>query len=248
MTRVTDFGESFYVHPDAVSENRVSVRGAEARHIAVVLRRKAGEIIHITDGTGATYRVELRVCTPSEVEGEILGSERAQFAGPEIWIAAGIVKAPRMDELVERCTELGASAVVPLLTKRSLSGKSVSDERLERWRRIAAGAMTQSARVFLPRVYEPVSPESLTGLCGPEAQLILADPAGKKLGSVGSSVLKARRLVGCVGPEGGFTPEEVGRLVASGAVPVTLGSARLRTETAAAVLADRLCFIVTGEQ
>lgn len=240
MRRHKGFGEVFYVSPDAFSGSRVFIRGAEARHISVVLRRKPGEVIDVVDGHGAKYRIELVQCRASEVVGEILDSQRSERPRPELWVAAGLIRAPRMDELVERCTELGATAVVPLSTSRSLPAKGVSEQRILRWQRIAASAMTQSGRLFLPRVFAPAPVGSLRELAGETAAFILADPSGQDLLLVKARALTAGRLVACVGPEGGFAPEEVGALISFGATAVTLGRARLRTETAAAAIVDRL--------
>jgi 16S rRNA (uracil1498-N3)-methyltransferase len=243
MEGSSKFGESFYAPPDAFDGNRVVIGGPEAKHIAVVLRRRPGDVLHVVDGNGGRHLVELTECSPGRVTGEIRSSERVEPPSPELWVAAGLIRATRMDGLVEKCAELGARAVVPLLTKRSLSAKGISADRLERWRRIAAGAMTQSARLFLPRVHDPIPVESLAGVAGGDSAFIVADPSGGSLLKLKDG-LRRRRVVACVGPEGGFTPEEVLGLMSLSAERVSLGPARLRTETAAAVLVDRLAFLL----
>ncbi len=244
MEGSSKFGESFYAPPDAFESSKVVISGPEAKHISVVLRRRPGDVLHVVDGEGARHAVELVECTPGRVTGEIRSTERVEAPVPELWVAAGLIRATRMDDLVEKCAELGARAVVPLLTSRSLSAKGVSAARLDRWRRIAAGAMTQSSRVFLPRVEDPLPVESLAGLAGPDSAFVVADPSGGSLLALTLEGLKKKRLVACVGPEGGFTPEEVLRLMSLPGTRVSLGRARLRTETAAAVLVDRLSFLL----
>jgi len=234
------FDDCFFVAPEGVSENSVTICGSEAKHIATVLRRRPGDFVTLVDGRGRRYRVELTSCSAAEVLGDIRETEEFSQEGPELWIAVGLIRTPRMDVLVEKCTELGVHAVVPLRTKRSLSSKGVSDSRLARWERIATAAMTQSARLFRPRVLEPLSVEGLIQRVGGGAAVFLADPLGRGLVSAHRKLLSAGRVVGCVGPEGGFSPEEMGILVKAGAVPVSLGKARLRAETAAVVLLDRV--------
>jgi 16S rRNA (uracil1498-N3)-methyltransferase len=238
------FGESFYVPARLIDGRTVTIDGPGARHVCVVLRRRPGELIYVVDGEGARHRVELTECGPARVVGQISSSERTPAAEPELWLAVGLIRATRMDMLVEKCSEVGARAIVPMLTSRSLSANGVSPARLDRWRRIAAGAMTQSARVFLPHVHEPTPLSSLADVTGRDAPILLADPRGKSLLSVNLDCLRARKLVACVGPEGGFTPEETVHLMSQSATPVSLGKARLRTETAAAVLLDRLGFLL----
>jgi 16S rRNA (uracil1498-N3)-methyltransferase len=149
-----------------------------------------------------------------------------------------------MDLLVEKCTELGAHAIVPVFTKRSLSSKGVSDSRLARWQRISVGAMTQTARLFLPKVCSPVSLEELVGMAGGNATLLLAHPSGKSMHSLRENDLSRARVVTCVGPEGDFTPVELEFLTRHGAIPVSLGETTLRAETAAMAVLDRLNFLL----
>ncbi len=238
------FEESFFVAPEAVAEGVVTFGEGEAKHLANVLRRRPGDVITAVDGRGRRYRVELTSCAPEEVVGSIKNVEEFAREGPQLWVAVGLIRTPRMDVVVEKCTELGVHTIVPLKTKRSLSPKGVSDARLSRWRRIAAAAMTQSARVFLPCVGEPVSVERFVDSLGERASLFLADPHGRCMGTVDEGFLSREVVAGCVGPEGGFSPDEMGCLVSAGAVPVSLGKARLRTETAAVAVVDRLCFLL----
>jgi 16S rRNA (uracil1498-N3)-methyltransferase len=237
------FEDSFFVKPDAVTEDTVTITGGEAKHIAAVLRRRPGDGIIVIDGRGRRYEIELTSCTSAEIVGAIKGVEEFLPEGPELWIAVGLIRTPRMDVLVEKCTELGVHTMVPLRTRRSLSSKGVSDARLARWERVAAAAMTQSSRLFLPRVCEPVSVEGFIDLVGAKASLFLADPLGGSMEGVDRALLSAEVVAGCVGPEGGFSPDEIGSLVNAGALPVSLSRARLRTETAAMALLDRLSFL-----
>ena len=244
MEGSSKFGESFYAPPAAFDGNTVVIGGPEAKHITVVLRRRPGDSLRIVDGEGGRHVVELTECAPGRVAGELRSSERVEPPSPELWVAVGLIRATRMDGLVEKCCELGARAVVPLLTKRSLSAKGISPARLDRWGRIAAGAMTQSARLFLPRVHDPVPVESLAGVAGGDSYFAVADPSGGSLLRLKPEEMKKQRVVACVGPEGGFTPEEVLHLMSLTGTRVSLGPARLRTETAAAVLLDRLAFLL----
>lgn len=244
MESSSRFVESFYAPPEAFDAGRVVIGDPEARHIAAVLRRKPGDFLHVVDGEGARHLVELIDCVPGRVTGEVRGTERVEAPVPELWVAAGLIRATRMDTLVERCAELGARAVVPLLTSRSLSANGISAARLDRWRRIAAGAMTQSARLFLPRVHDPVGVRFLAGVAGGDVAFVVADPSGASLAEIRLDGVKRRRVVACVGPEGGFTPEEILRLLTPSGQLVSLGWARLRTETAAAALVDRLAFLL----
>jgi len=236
--------ECFFAPPESFSQGSLTIRGPEAKHIAVVLRRRPGDIIRVLDGCGVRYSVELTECTSDAIRGHIREKEESLPRTPELWLAAGIIRANRMDLLVEKCTELGAHAIVPVFTKRSLSSKGVSDSRLARWQRISVGAMTQTARLFLPKVWSPVSLEELVGMAGGDATLLLAHPSGKSMHSLRENDLSRARVVTCVGPEGDFTPVELEFLIKHEAIPVSLGETTLRAETAAMAVLDRLNFLL----
>jgi 16S rRNA (uracil1498-N3)-methyltransferase len=236
--------ECFFAPPESFGEGSLTIRGPEAKHSAVVLRSRPGDIISVLDGCGAKYSVELTECSPDAIRGRIGEKEEFSPRTPELWLAAGIIRANRMDLLIEKCTELGAQAIVPVSTRRSLSSKGVSDSRLARWQRISIGAMTLTGRVFLPRVCKPVSLEELVGMAGEDATVLLAHPSGKSMHSLRESDLSRGRVVACVGPEGDFTPGELEFLMKHHAVPVSLGQATLRAETAAMAVLDRLNFLL----
>lgn len=235
--------ECFFAPPESFDEVSLAIRGPEAKHIAVVLRRRPGDVISVVDGRGGRYCVELTECSAETIRGHIVEKKEFQPRTPEIWLAPGIIRATRMDLLIEKCTELGAHAIVPVSTQRSISLKGVSDSRLARWQRISIGAMTQSRRVFLPRVHKPVSLEELFGVVGTDVTVLFAHPSGKSMHSLKEDELSRARVVSLVGPEGDFATSELEFLIKHDAIPVSLGTARLRAETAAMAVLDRLNFL-----
>jgi 16S rRNA (uracil1498-N3)-methyltransferase len=235
--------ECFFAPPESFGEGCLTIIGSEAKHIAVVVRRRPGDTIGVLDGRGGRYTIELTECSPDSIRGQIIKKEEFSPRTPELWLAVGIIRSTRMDLLVEKCIELGAQVIVPVCVKRSLSPKGVSDSRLARWRRISIGAMTQSGRVFLPTVWRPISLEELFLAAGKDATFLLAHPSGKSMHSLKVRDLSRTRIVACVGPEGDFTPGELESLIKHDALPVSLGQARLRAETAAMAILDRLDFI-----
>lgn len=235
--------DCFFAPPESFDGDRITIKGSEARHISVVIRRRQGDIVAVIDGRGGRYKVELIDCTAEMIVGRVIGKEEFSPDLPELWIAPGIIKSNRMDLLVEKCTELGAAVIVPVSTKRSLSSKTVSDLKLTRWQRISTGAMTQSSRVFLPRVCQATSLEELFRMAGDDSTLLFAHSSGKSMHLLRERDLSRKRIVACIGPEGDFTQAELEFLIKSDAIPVSLGRVRLRAETAAMAVLDRLNFI-----
>ncbi|ACO70233.1 predicted protein [Micromonas commoda] len=171
---------------------------------------------------------------------------RVPFAGPkwDVAVACGSLKGGRADWLVEKCSELGASSLVPLLTERS---GSVGGSSEGRWERVAAAAMKQSLRNHRLVVHPALTTTQLCEMVRRAPVALLCAAGAPPLREV-MSMAESRTGDGVeagysegggvliVGPEGDFTPEEVETLVAAGARPVGLGPLRLRVETAAVAI------------
>ncbi|MFH0778090.1 MAG: 16S rRNA (uracil(1498)-N(3))-methyltransferase [Candidatus Eisenbacteria bacterium] len=246
MTRTGRFEESFFVAPEGIGEEEIEISGTEARHISVVLRRRPGDLLAVVDGRGGRYKAEIAEADPGRVTARITHRERVECPKPEIWLGLALIRTSRMDTAVEKCCELGARVIAPLRTRRSLSAKGVSEQRVARWQRLAVSALTQSSGAFLAEVQRPSSLQEFLERAGRDSKVFLADPSGKPMHAVRASELEGPRIAGCVGPEGGFCPEEIELLLRFGAVPVSLGPRRLRTETAAMCLLDRLMCLTEG--
>jgi len=192
-------------------------------HLERVLRLRSGTGITATDGQGAWRTLAWRADGEPEPTGPV---ERDVRPGPLLSVAFTPTKGDRPEWVVQKLTELGIDRIVPVLTHRSVVRweDERADRQVERWQRIAREALSQSRGVFLPRV-EPVT--TLEALAAGEP-LRLAEPGGDEPRADGVTVV--------VGPEGGFTPDELTQ--ASGIVGLPGGV--LRAETAALVLAALL--------
>ena len=143
-----------------------------------------------------------------------------------------------MDLIVEKATELGAAAIVPLRSARVI-GERTSENKVERWQRIAKSAAQQSGRLVVPEI-EPIADWSALIATFPQYDRVyvpweLADP--RPLREVFEFEARtAAAILVVIGPEGGFGGDEIERVRAAGAVPISLGRRILRTETAALVV------------
>jgi len=233
--------EYFYVPPSGVSPPRLTIDGEEFQHLTHVMRRQPGDEIRVVDGKGNVYDARIVEVIRHEARCEI-EAHRVMENEPAIAVtlAVGIVKnAARFDFLVEKATELGVRTIVPLTSERTIPQHAKTD----RWQKLAIAAMKQSGRCMLPRVL-PLTPlrrfleEPPVPLSGdipsgrPPLRLI---PHEKEASRALRDVLTREQqdTVICIGPEGGFSEDEVGQAVRAGFVPVSLGPRRLRTETAA---------------
>ena len=228
--------EYFYVLPSSISPPFLTIEGEEFRHLTHVMRKEPGDEIRVVDGKGHVYDVRIADIVRREARCEIT-AQRAMENEPAISVtlAAGIVKnGARFDFLVEKATELGVHAIVPLTTRRTIPHHGKTD----RWQKLAVAAMKQSGRCVLPLVH-PLTPlsrflEQSTGEAKIQSSLKII-PHEQETSRTLRDVLagEPRHTVLCVGPEGGFSDQEVDEAVQAGFLPVSLGPRRLRTETAA---------------
>lgn len=188
------------------------------RHLRRVLRLRDGAAVSVTDGHGGLAAAVL-VPAGLEVQG---WSEAGPPPVVNLWAAIG--KRSKFDLVVEKATELGAASVVPLLCGRG--ERQVG--RTQRWEAIARAAVEQSRGVWLPRIAEPAP--FADALVGPPGVLLHPGARGGA-----SDLLAARPSAVAVGPEGGFTPDEVDAAFDAGWTICGLGPRILRTETAAVV-------------
>jgi 16S rRNA (uracil1498-N3)-methyltransferase len=232
---------NFYTSPEKISQETLTIEGEEAKHILSVLRHGSGDIIGVVDGRGTKYEVQIEEVSRDFLQGKILSSTHMENEPDcHLTLAQAICRKERMDFLVEKATEIGASSIIPILTERSLvkvGFASREKTKIDRWRRLAIAAMKQSLRCVLPEIYSITPFEQLIPSIKDFDLCLIAslDKDGRRLNECEQlkKVLKSVLLI--VGPEAGFTEEELFKAKATGAIPVSLGSRRLRTETAGLV-------------
>lgn len=249
----------FFVKPAQVSADTVEIRGGDVNHIKNVLRMKAGEEIAVSDGFGHGYRCRVESFLNDRVTAAIVERREVSSELPSrIVLFQCLPKSDKMELIVQKAVELGASAVVPVASKRcvvKLDNKK-AESKVRRWQSIAEGAAKQSGRAMVPEV-KPVAGFAEALAQAEKLDRILfpyecADELLSGSGSGASAMDQTRRTVAgiergqsvgvFIGPEGGFEKEEVTAALAAGARAVTLGKRILRTETAGLCLLSVLMF------
>ena len=227
----------FYVPGGWVTTGSVELSTEESHHLVHVLRAEPGDQFELFDGRGrrALARVEAAVATAARLSiVEEIASEGAVSHSP-LWIATAVPKGDRFDWLVEKATELGVDRLIPLVTRRSVV--EPRETKLERLRAVIVAACKQSGRARLMEL-APLCPwRSLLTEVVPGTEACLAHPEGEPLAAAWSAGEARRPRLVLVGPEGGFTPDELIEAQAAGAKIVRLGTTILRTETAVLAVA-----------
>jgi 16S rRNA (uracil1498-N3)-methyltransferase len=225
--------EYFYTPPELIGPTALTIADEEFVHLTHVMRKVPGDAIRVVDGLGTAYDVRIEEISRRSARCSI-GARHIRLNEPErsVVVAAALLKnSAKFDYLVEKATELGASGIVPLRTERTIPRNA----RIDRWRKIALAAMKQSGRCFLPEVH-PMVPfgEFLRKSSGDSLRVIPHEKTGRpRLRDVVETGRMPVQV--CVGPEGGFSEEEIQQAVSAGFIPVSLGPRRLRTETAVLV-------------
>lgn len=207
--------------------DNLMLTGEEAHHCRDVLRLKTGDELELFDGRGSAVRCRVGEMSKREVQLTTLERRNIPALPVRMTLALAVIK-KNMDFIVQKATELGASAIVPVLTERTIA----RPDKSTRWREIALEACKQCGNNWLPEIAEPVSlKEFLQGTGCFELKLVAALCSGAK--PMKSVMAPVRSVCVLVGPEGDFTAGEYEAIGAAGFLPVTLGSLVLRADTAA---------------
>jgi len=225
---------TFYLSEGFREDSLITLSGKEAWHALGVRRLDVGDPIRLIDGRGNTAfaRVEnlegknkasLSVGTVSHIPPQV----------PNIILATAIAKGDRQATMLDMATQLGISAWQPLACHRSVSKPGKNS--YERWQRVCLEACKQSGAAWLPELLPAAKPEDVAkAACAEGREVLLAHPDGEAM-----NVTSKNEILLMVGPEGGFTEDEVKRIVAAGARKIRLGQNILRIEAAAVSLLAR---------
>jgi 16S rRNA (uracil1498-N3)-methyltransferase len=233
--------ERFYLNWP-LEPGAVTLQGAEAHHLAAVCRLRPGDALYLFNGDGHEYPARVLTVQRRSVEVEILGRETPARELPFcLEVAAPLPKGDRAQFLVEKLTELGVTTFVPLSTQRSIVNPR--EAKLEKLRRYVIEASKQCRRNRLMEVGELIDWASYVQRGDLPPRRYLAHPGGAiKAGKLRASRDGTSAIVIAVGPEGGFSDEEVDVARATDWVAVDLGPRILRVETAAISLAASIVF------
>jgi len=228
----------FFIEQPEVNRPTSLIFGPDARHIANVLRLKPGDTIGLFDGRGVDYEARIVDVAPGRVEVAIIRGFPSTAESPvKITVAQGYLKDKKMDGLIRQVTELGITRWIPFTAERSVprpDEKRLS-ARTERWKKIAKEALKQCKRGRMTEVGKTASYEDVLKI-GQTCDLKIAfwENETKPMGSILKPVSGRRfdNIFVMMGPEGGFTTQEIERARNCGFVTAALGPRILRAETA----------------
>jgi 16S rRNA (uracil1498-N3)-methyltransferase len=217
---------------DEISGTRAVLVGAHADHLARVLRARIGQEFDITTGN-EVRRGRVTAIAQDRVEFELGAAVPAPHI-VQVTLALSIFKFDRMEWAIEKCTELGATRIVPVIARRTEDHlAAAAAKRVERWRRIALQAAEQSRGVSTPEISPPLKLKDAVTLAGSLRILLYEAEPEVMLKDVFQPRSRDGGVVLALGPEGGWADEELNLFLEEGWISASLGNRILRAETAA---------------
>jgi 16S rRNA (uracil1498-N3)-methyltransferase len=242
----------FYISPETWNIDSLILDEDETHHAIDVLRMSKGDKAVVFNGRGAEATVEVTEITRKSVTLHKLLQSKSQPIGCEITLAQAVPKGRNMDLIVQKAVELGAAAIYPLLSERTIIQVEEEDaaRKQQKWQAVAIEAAKQCGQNWLPKVHPPRSPKEFFSHPAKYDLMLIAslqpDAMHLKKLLAENPEKKAKSVLVLVGPEGDFTPAEIGLAKSHGCRPITLGPIVLRTETAAIYCLSVLSYELFG--
>lgn len=237
----------FFIPSKSIHDNHVMLRGTIVHQIRDVLRMRPGDRVILLDNSGWAHQTELVTIDRDTVRGRVVDKwELETEPSTQITIYQGLLKGQKFDWVLQKGVEIGIAAFVPVLAARCIvsSLNDVSNARVERWERILVEAAEQAGRASLPRLSNALL---FLNACENAKQRGLSlipweEEHQRSLREALQQAPDSRDINLFIGPEGGFTEEEIGIALEHGIIPVSLGPRVLRAETAALAAASAVLY------
>lgn len=230
--------QRYFVQPEQIAGNIVTIRGDDAHHISRVMRFQSGDTVIVCDDSGSEFYVQLDVIDGETVTGCVMYEQSAE-AEPRlrVTLAQSLLKGDKLDWVIQKGTELGAHAFLPFNSERSVVrlSRTKVEKRRERWQKIAKEASEQAHRGRVPDVSAPIGWYDLLARVASYDVVVIPyeREQAQSLPLLWQTLPEVASCLCIIGPEGGFEPHEVEAAQEAGARPIHLGPRILRAETAA---------------
>lgn len=238
----------FQIEASAIQGGNITMSNREdIRHISKVLRLGLGDIIEFTDNDAFEYVAEITSVKPESLVAVILDKQRfAREPKTQITLFQSLPKQGKMETIIQKSVEIGVSEIVPFFSERTvIQENEKTNKKSERWNRVSAEAVKQCRRGTIPPVRDPIRFRQALGALGKYDLVLIPyeNEEGRTMKTVLRGLLKTPKTVAIlIGPEGGFTVEEIQEVTQANGISVSLGKPILRTETAGLVAAAMVLY------
>lgn len=238
----------FFVEPDQIQGEEIRITGSDVNHIKNVLRMKEGDDLWISAQDHQEYNCRIRSLNEEEILLEVIYVQDSQYELPgRICLFQALPKGDKMEYVIQKAVELGVHEIVPVATARcvvKLDEKKAA-KKTARWQQIAQSAAEQSKRMRIPAVSQVLSYDRALEMAGEFAKGFIPYEKAENMAQTGAllrAIQPGEDVAIFIGPEGGFTEEEIEKAQEAGMAPITLGKRILRTETAGLAILSVLMF------
>ncbi|MCC8443787.1 16S rRNA (uracil(1498)-N(3))-methyltransferase [Xanthomonas cannabis] len=215
-------------------DQEVTLPEESANHLLRVLRLREGDACILFNGDGCDYHARITVAGKREARAMVERAEPLANESPlRITLIQGIARGEKMDLILQKATELGVAAIVPVNAERTEVKLDAArlEKRVAHWRSVVVSACEQSGRARVPALAAPAGLQEAAVACDPQALRLTLDPQGEhRLGTLSAGT--QRDVIVAIGPEGGWSPRDRATLADAGFTGLRLGPRILRTETA----------------
>lgn len=234
----------FYIPPAQWNPDHLALDEAESHHCTDVLRLRQGDRIVVFNGIGTEVTAEISLLSKREVGLRPLFTQTTPKPAAAVTLAQAVPKGKNMDLVIQKASELGVTEIVPVLSERTVVRLDAAEaaDKQEKWQRIAIEACKQCGQNHLPFVHRPVTTDRFFSQHPTQELLLIAaiEPGALRLKELLAEWKAAHpgrekpaSVLVLIGPEGDFTPAEIGLAKSRGCQSMSLGPIILRTETAA---------------
>ena len=237
----------FFVEQGQITEDKIEITGQDVRHIRDVLRLDYNALIDICNKEGIDYECTIEEINKENIVAKILTqSFSASEPKTKVILFQSLIKGDKIEWVIQKSIEIGVSKIIPMQTTFCVSKMDKSkktDGKINRWNKIAQSAAKQSGRGIIPEVTSPVTFNKAVELCKEmDLGLIAYEKEDQK--NLRSQLQgQAGKTIGVlIGPEGGFSKEEIQKAEEAGIKAITLGPRILRSETASITLVSNILY------
>ncbi|WP_264521263.1 16S rRNA (uracil(1498)-N(3))-methyltransferase [Flavobacterium sp. N1994] len=210
----------------------------ESKHIIKVLRKKEGDVLHVTNGLGFLFTTEITIASDNKCTVKINATEKQETPKFHLHLAVAPTKMnERYEWFLEKATEIGIQEITPIICEHS-ERKVIKTDRFQK---ILESAMKQSLHYYLPKLNEPILFKDFIKT-KKSGQLFMAHCEETDKKSLKNELKNNEDVTILIGPEGDFSVKEIQLALENNFIPVSLGATRLRTETAAIVACHSVVF------
>ncbi|MBU0687408.1 MAG: 16S rRNA (uracil(1498)-N(3))-methyltransferase [Candidatus Margulisbacteria bacterium] len=236
----------FFIAKENMDPAKAIVTGKDAHHLIHVLRKKIGDKLEIIDSQANCYQAEITKIEDEKVTCKLIEKKKSKNELPvKVTLFQCLPKHKKMDFIIEKCTELGATQIIPVVSERSIPKLDADKaaKKVTRWNEIARSAAEQSGRATLPTVASPISFAEAIKQGSFDLKVIPWETEGRNsLKKILKEYPQIKNIAVYIGPEGGFSHAEIELAKNQNIFPVTLGPRILRTETAGIYILSSLSY------